>query len=42
MGHPRADDDGLAGVGGKLGDANEWNGGHDAGSERVARRLRPA
>ena len=42
MGHPRADDDGLAGVRGKLGDANEWSGGHDAGVDRVARRLRRA
>ena len=42
MGHPRADDDGLAGVGGKLGDADEWSGGHDADVDRVARRLRPA
>ena len=42
MRHPRADDDGLARVGGKLGDADEWSGGHDADVERVARRLRPA
>jgi hypothetical protein len=29
-------------VAAKLGDSDEWSGGHDAGVERVARRLRPA
>jgi hypothetical protein len=42
VGDPRTDDDGLAGESGKLGDSDEWNGRHDAGVERVARRLRPA
>ena len=42
MRDPCADHDGLAGVVGKLGDADEWNGRHDAGVDRVARRLRPA